>query len=139
MRQLLLTHIRKIKNNKQIFIILFLLSPIIIAATNNPLLVFFPYLVSMHLFSGITKVERKEGIKQGEDILLNSLPVSRKEIVAEIKSYTGRPYLKFRRPEGDLQEAQAKLQETWEKICDQLEDLEKAFWAIFPKLNGQTY
>lgn len=81
MRQLLLTHIRKIKNNKQIFIILFLLSPIIIAATNNPLLVFFPYLVSMHLFSGITKVERKEGIKQGEDILLNSLPVSRKEIV----------------------------------------------------------
>ncbi|MGN6983183.1 UvrD-helicase domain-containing protein, partial [Neisseria sp. P0009.S007] len=62
-----------------------------------------------------------------------------KEMLAEIKSYTGRPYLKFRRPEGDLKEAQTKLQETWEKICNQLEDLEKAFWAIFPKLNGQTY
>lgn len=80
MRQLILTHIRKIKNNKYFFLIAFLCGPIL-ATANNPLMFFFPYLVSMHLFSGITKVERKEGIRQGEDILLNSLPVSRKEIV----------------------------------------------------------
>lgn len=81
--------------------------------------------------------------KVATDATLAQLVFDRKctpeEMLAEIKSYTGRPYLKFRRPEGDLQEAQAKLQETWEKICGQLEDLEKAFWAIFPKLNGQTY
>ena len=60
-------------------------------------------------------------------------------MLAEIKSYTGRPYLKFRRPEGNLKEAQTNLQETWQKVCGQLEDLKKAFWAIFPKLNGNIY
>lgn len=81
--------------------------------------------------------------KVATDATLAQLVFDRKctpeEMLAEIKSYTGRPYLKFRRPEGDLKEAQANLQETWQKICVHLEDLEKAFWAIFPKLNGQTY
>ena len=76
--------------------------------------------------------------KVATDATLAQLVFDRKctpeEMLAEIKSYTGRPYLKFRRPEGDLKEAQANLQETWQKVCGQLEDLEKAFWTIFPKL-----
>ena len=81
--------------------------------------------------------------KVATDATLAQLVFDRKctpeEMLAEIKSYTGRPYLKFRRPEGSLKEAQANLQETWQKVCGQLEDLEKAFWTILPKLNGQTY
>ncbi|EER56301.1 UvrD/REP helicase [Neisseria flavescens SK114] len=81
--------------------------------------------------------------KVATDTTLAQLVFDRKctpeEMLAEIKSYTGRPYLKFRRPEGSLKEAQANLQETWQKVCGQLEDLEKAFWTILPKLNGQTY
>ncbi|MGI5111760.1 ABC-2 transporter permease [Treponema putidum] len=42
---------------------------------------FFPFWTSIHVFAAATKINRVEGINIGEDILLNSLPVSRKQIV----------------------------------------------------------
>ncbi|UTC75900.1 ABC-2 transporter permease [Treponema sp. OMZ 792] len=86
MRQLILTHIRKTRENKFFMVILItiiILTPIMVMGNSKYGILgfFFPFVVSMHIFSAATKIERIEGFRIGEDILLNSLPVSRKEIV----------------------------------------------------------
>ncbi|ROV57401.1 exodeoxyribonuclease V subunit beta [Neisseria chenwenguii] len=56
-----------------------------------------------------------------------------------LKSYVGRPYLTFRRPETDLAETRAAVTEKWEKVRGKLDKLEETFWRIFPTLNGNSY
>ncbi|MGI5085391.1 ABC-2 transporter permease [Treponema putidum] len=82
MRQLLLTHIRKA--NEVRFFMPFLIAVLILASgisMGNIFGLFFPFWTSIHVFAAATKINRVEGINIGEDILLNSLPVSRKQIV----------------------------------------------------------
>ena len=62
----------------------FLIAVLILApgiSMGNIFGLFFPFWTSIHVFAAATKINRVEGINIGEDILLNSLPVSRKQIV----------------------------------------------------------
>ncbi|MCP1659578.1 exodeoxyribonuclease V beta subunit [Neisseria perflava] len=61
------------------------------------------------------------------------------KMLAQIKTFVSRPYLVFRRPEGDLQSAQEQAAGTWEKVRSRLAALEETFWRIFPSLSGTYY
>ncbi|KPN73301.1 exodeoxyribonuclease V subunit beta [Neisseria sp. 74A18] len=60
-------------------------------------------------------------------------------MLSEIKSFIGRPYLAFRRPESNMETAQKTLAECWENIRTQLPELVQTFWTIHPVLNGNKY
>ncbi len=60
-------------------------------------------------------------------------------MLAEIQSFIGRPYLRFRRPENLLAESQQKVADTWAKVKANLPELEGIFWRIHPDLNGNSY
>lgn len=61
------------------------------------------------------------------------------KMLAEIQSFTGRPYLRFRRPDNLLAEAQQNLARTWANVKASLPKLEETFWRIHPSLNGNSY
>lgn len=57
----------------------------------------------------------------------------------KIKRNVGRLFLSFRRPEFDLAQTEARVLQTWEAVCSRLDELEAAFWNIFPNLKGNIY
>lgn len=83
MRLLLSVHVRKVKGLISLWSLLIMagVSPFITmgSETKRGAGIIFGYLVIMHLFSSVTKFERK--IAGHEDVFLNSLPISRSDIV----------------------------------------------------------
>ena len=61
------------------------------------------------------------------------------KMLAEIQSFTSRPYLRFRRPENLLTESQQNVAQTWANVKTNLPKLEETFWRIHPHLNGNSY
>ncbi|OSI08206.1 exodeoxyribonuclease V subunit beta [Neisseria animaloris] len=60
-------------------------------------------------------------------------------VLAKIKKFISRPYLVFRRPQADLAGATATLQQTWQKVRENLTALTETFWRVHPNLNGNSY
>ncbi|WP_165088413.1 exodeoxyribonuclease V subunit beta [Neisseria yangbaofengii] len=60
-------------------------------------------------------------------------------MLAEMQSFTCRPYLRFRRPESLLAESQQNAARTWADVKANLPKLEETFWRIHPNLNGNSY
>ncbi|PSJ81518.1 exodeoxyribonuclease V subunit beta [Neisseria iguanae] len=60
-------------------------------------------------------------------------------MLAEIQSFTSRPYLRFRRPEAGLAAAQADLHTLWDKVRGRLNHIETVFWQAFDTVLSGTY